>query len=174
MSLRRAPDTTAATGRDPGGREPGPRSGAGPRSGPGTGLAGCCFPPGRWPSPSPWASSWRAVADQEPPTARTAAPAADTPFEQIGTGDLARGVTGLQAHLRARPKDARGWATLGAAYVEQARTSGDPTRYPQADKALPARLHSSRGTTTRRSPAVPHSRRRGTTSTARCASRRRR
>ncbi|HET6855560.1 MAG TPA: tetratricopeptide repeat protein, partial [Streptomyces sp.] len=28
------------------------------------------------------------------------------------------------------------WATLGAAYVEQARTSGDPTRYPQAEKAF--------------------------------------
>ncbi|MCX4583212.1 tetratricopeptide repeat protein [Streptomyces sp. NBC_01481] len=75
-------------------------------------------------------------AGDEPPAARTAAPVADAPFERIGTGDLARGVTGLQAHLRAQPKDARGWAALGAAYVEQARTSGDPTRYPQADKAL--------------------------------------
>lgn len=75
-------------------------------------------------------------ADQEPPAASAAAPVADAPFDRIGTGDLARGVTGLQAHLRAQPKDARGWATLGAAYVEQARTGGDPTRYPQADKAL--------------------------------------
>ncbi|WP_406265484.1 hypothetical protein [Streptomyces sp. NBC_00191] len=75
-------------------------------------------------------------AGDEPPAAGTAAPVADAPFERIGTGDLARGVTGLQAHLRAQPKDARGWAALGAAYVEQARTSGDPTRYPQADKAL--------------------------------------
>ncbi|WP_327322532.1 hypothetical protein OG735_08585 [Streptomyces sp. NBC_01210] len=75
-------------------------------------------------------------ADEAPPTAPTAAPAADAPFDRIATGDLAHGVTGLQAHLRAQPKDARGWATLGTAYVEQARTGGDPTRYPQAGKAL--------------------------------------
>ncbi|MFI9581902.1 tetratricopeptide repeat protein [Streptomyces sp. NPDC052236] len=74
--------------------------------------------------------------DESPRTARVAAPAADAPFDRIGAGDLSRGVTGLQAHLRDRPKDARGWATLGAAYVEQARTSGDPTRYPQAEQAL--------------------------------------
>jgi tetratricopeptide (TPR) repeat protein len=75
-------------------------------------------------------------ADESPRTARVAAPAVDAPFDRIGAGDLSRGVTGLQAHLKAQPKDARGWATLGAAYVEQARTSGDPTRYPQAEQAL--------------------------------------
>lgn len=74
--------------------------------------------------------------DEAPRTTRTAAPAADAPLDRIGAGDLARGVTGLQAHLRDQPKDARGWATLGTAYVEQARTGGDPTRYPQAGKAL--------------------------------------
>ncbi|MEV7422619.1 MULTISPECIES: tetratricopeptide repeat protein [unclassified Streptomyces] len=62
--------------------------------------------------------------------------AADTRVEQLGTGDLTRGVEALQTHLRAQPKDATGWATLGTAYVEQARTSGDPTRYPQAEKAF--------------------------------------
>jgi tetratricopeptide (TPR) repeat protein len=75
-------------------------------------------------------------ADDAPRTTRTAAPAGDVPFDRIGTGDLGRGVTGLQAHLRAQPKDARAWATLGVAQVEQARTGGDPTRYPQAEKAL--------------------------------------
>ncbi|AXG76390.1 tetratricopeptide repeat protein [Streptomyces paludis] len=58
------------------------------------------------------------------------------PVDQLGTGNLAQGIESLQKHLKTRPKDATGWATLGAAYVEQARTSGDPTRYPQAEKAF--------------------------------------
>ncbi|MBI0383245.1 tetratricopeptide repeat protein, partial [Streptomyces albiflaviniger] len=49
---------------------------------------------------------------------------------------LARQIDAMQTHLRAEPKDAESWAGLGSAYVEQARTSGDPTRYPQADKAF--------------------------------------
>ncbi|MEG8278644.1 tetratricopeptide repeat protein [Streptomyces sp. AHA2] len=59
----------------------------------------------------------------------------------LSPGDLARGDLGtaigsLQRHLRAQPKDFGSWATLGLAYVEQARTGGDPSRYPQADRAL--------------------------------------
>ncbi|WAZ20675.1 tetratricopeptide repeat protein [Streptomyces cinnabarinus] len=45
-------------------------------------------------------------------------------------------VGALQAHLREQPRDFSGWATLGLAYVEQARTSGDASRYPQAERAL--------------------------------------
>ncbi|MFD7134468.1 tetratricopeptide repeat protein [Streptomyces sp. NPDC059894] len=45
-------------------------------------------------------------------------------------------IASLQAHLRAQPRDADGWASLGLAYVEQARTKGDPSRYPQAERAL--------------------------------------
>ncbi|MEV6650676.1 tetratricopeptide repeat protein [Streptomyces sp. NPDC051219] len=73
--------------------------------------------------------------DPAPPAARTA-PAADAPLDRLGAGDLARGVRDLQAHLRSQPEDAGAWATLGTAYVEQARTGGDPTRYPQAAKAF--------------------------------------
>lgn len=54
----------------------------------------------------------------------------------LASGDLDSGITALQAHLRAQPKDFGGWATLGLAYVEQARTKGDPSRYPQAEQAL--------------------------------------
>ncbi|MYW43165.1 hypothetical protein GT346_07380, partial [Streptomyces sp. SID161] len=53
-----------------------------------------------------------------------------------GGADLDASITALQAHLRSQPKDSGGWATLGLAYVEQARTKGDPARYPQADRAL--------------------------------------
>ncbi|MFF3463457.1 tetratricopeptide repeat protein [Streptomyces sp. NPDC001984] len=54
----------------------------------------------------------------------------------LGGGDLDTSIAAVQAHLRTQPKDFGGWATLGLAYVEQARTKGDPSRYPQADKAL--------------------------------------
>ncbi|MFJ8584704.1 tetratricopeptide repeat protein [Streptomyces sp. NPDC093595] len=72
-----------------------------------------------------------------PPPARAASPVApDVPVERLAARDLARGVDTLHRHLKARPGDATAWATLGTAYVEQARTSGDPTRYPQADRAF--------------------------------------
>ncbi|KOT46493.1 tetratricopeptide repeat protein [Streptomyces caelestis] len=54
----------------------------------------------------------------------------------LAGGDLGAGIRSLQAHLRAQPRDFGGWATLGTAYVEQARTQGDPSRYPQAERAL--------------------------------------
>ncbi|MFF4488551.1 tetratricopeptide repeat protein [Streptomyces sp. NPDC001544] len=54
----------------------------------------------------------------------------------LASGDLDSTITALQAHLRAQPKDYGSWATLGLAYDEQARTKGDPSRYPQAEKAL--------------------------------------
>ncbi|MFF3887592.1 tetratricopeptide repeat protein [Streptomyces sp. NPDC001914] len=54
----------------------------------------------------------------------------------LASGDLDASVLSLQTHLRAQPKDFGGWSTLGLAYVEQARTKGDPSRYPQAQKAL--------------------------------------
>ncbi|MFF8476539.1 tetratricopeptide repeat protein [Streptomyces sp. NPDC015414] len=54
----------------------------------------------------------------------------------LGGGNLDAAVTALQSHLRSQPRDHGGWATLGLAYVEQARTKGDPARYPQAEKAL--------------------------------------
>ncbi|MDO0916099.1 tetratricopeptide repeat protein [Streptomyces sp. DT2A-34] len=54
----------------------------------------------------------------------------------LAGGDLDAGITSLQAHLRAQPRDFTSWSTLGLAYVEQARTKGDPSRYPQADRAF--------------------------------------
>ncbi|MFF7793291.1 tetratricopeptide repeat protein [Streptomyces sp. NPDC007991] len=54
----------------------------------------------------------------------------------LARGDLDAGIGALQKHLRAQPRDFGSWATLGTAYVEQARTKGDPSRYPQAERAL--------------------------------------
>ncbi|MEU9184497.1 hypothetical protein AB0D14_08010 [Streptomyces sp. NPDC048484] len=56
--------------------------------------------------------------------------------ELLAGGSLASSISALQSHLKAQPKDSGGWATLGIAYVEQARTGGDPSRYPQAQRAL--------------------------------------
>ncbi|MEU6094587.1 tetratricopeptide repeat protein [Streptomyces sp. NPDC047079] len=68
------------------------------------------------------------------------APVASTPSgfspELLAGGDLDASIRSLQAHLRAQPRDFGGWAALGLAYVEQARTKGDPSRYPQAQRAL--------------------------------------
>jgi tetratricopeptide (TPR) repeat protein len=58
------------------------------------------------------------------------------------TAPLAAASTGpariaqLQQRLRRFPKDWGGWASLGFAYVQQARISADPTWYPKADGAL--------------------------------------
>ncbi|KOV68946.1 tetratricopeptide repeat protein [Streptomyces sp. AS58] len=64
-----------------------------------------------------------------------AAPGAVPAVAQAG-GDLDESVAALQAHLRAQPRDFGSWAVLGLAYVEQARVDGDPSRYPQAERAL--------------------------------------
>lgn len=77
------------------------------------------------------------VADDTPTTGGASLGASDAAaLARIGDGDLGRTVEVLQQHLEAQPEDARGWATLGLAYVEQARITGDPSYYPQADGAL--------------------------------------
>jgi len=63
------------------------------------------------------------------------APSAASPALLTG-GSLDASIASLQAQLKTQPKDFGSWATLGLAYVEQARTKGDPSRYPQAEKAL--------------------------------------
>nr|WP_079083433.1 tetratricopeptide repeat protein [Streptomyces antibioticus] len=76
-----------------------------------------------------------ALRDGGGTTTAAAAPSAVSPALLTGA-DLDTSIASLQDHLRSQPKDFGGWATLGLAYVEQARTKGDPSRYPQADKAL--------------------------------------
>ncbi|MCC5475009.1 tetratricopeptide repeat protein [Streptomyces barringtoniae] len=73
-------------------------------------------------------------AGRAPATVPAASAAVDPGV--LGGGDLDASIAALQAHLRTQPKDSGSWATLGLAYVEQARTKGDPARYPQAERAL--------------------------------------
>lgn len=77
------------------------------------------------------AGDGRAGAGAEAVSAAGAPPAG-----VLARGDLDAGIGALQKHLRAQPRDFGSWATLGTAYVEQARTKGDPSRYPQAERAL--------------------------------------
>ncbi|MFJ3673060.1 tetratricopeptide repeat protein [Streptomyces sp. NPDC090106] len=76
-----------------------------------------------------------ALDDGDGGTTVASAPSAVSPA-MLTSGDLDASISSLQAHLRSQPRDFGSWATLGLAYVEQARTKGDPSRYPQADKAL--------------------------------------
>ncbi|GAA0294176.1 tetratricopeptide repeat protein [Streptomyces turgidiscabies] len=76
-----------------------------------------------------------AVRDGSGTATVSSAPAAMSPA-LLASGDIGASIASLQAHLRAQPRDFGSWATLGLAYVEQARTKGDPSRYPQAQQAL--------------------------------------
>jgi len=64
--------------------------------------------------------------DTPPPAAPAAGP----------RGAADRTIEGLQAQLRRQPKDWVSWADLGLSYVDRARTSLDPSRYPDAEQAL--------------------------------------
>lgn len=49
-------------------------------------------------------------------------------------------ITGLQTRLESTPGDDVGWATLGIAYVQQAKATVNPDFYPRADGALATSL----------------------------------
>lgn len=56
---------------------------------------------------------------------------------EIASGaDLAGSVRALQTRLDRLPGDHTAWASLGAAYVQQARITGDPSFYPRAEGAF--------------------------------------
>ncbi|MGH2635792.1 MAG: tetratricopeptide repeat protein, partial [Actinomycetota bacterium] len=61
----------------------------------------------------------------------------------VAAGSLEASIAALQERLRQAPDDWRGFATLGLAYVAQARVSADPSWYPKAEGALreSVRLH---------------------------------
>ncbi|MGH9278888.1 MAG: tetratricopeptide repeat protein [Acidimicrobiales bacterium] len=67
-----------------------------------------------------------------------AAPVVGSAFGRPPAGDvdLANHVDQLQRRLAAVPADHVSWASLGLAYVEQARVTADPSYYPKAEGAL--------------------------------------
>ncbi|RPK55771.1 Tetratricopeptide repeat protein [Streptomyces sp. ADI96-02] len=71
-----------------------------------------------------------------PAAAPAGAPAASagTPAARGGGPDAT--VESLRARVRRLPSDAEGWAALGMAYVQQARSTADPATYGRAEAAL--------------------------------------
>jgi tetratricopeptide (TPR) repeat protein len=67
-------------------------------------------------------------------SARSAAPVG------IGRGSIDQTITQLQAHLTQVPKDYPSWASLGLAYVQQAKITVNSDYYPKAQGALEASL----------------------------------
>lgn len=73
------------------------------------------------------------------PHDRTLSPAAtqvQSADAHTGRRDGERQLAALQDRLRRVPKDYNAWASLGLAYVQQARITADPSYYPKADGAL--------------------------------------
>jgi tetratricopeptide (TPR) repeat protein len=60
-------------------------------------------------------------------------------------GSTLETIAALQRRLLAAPSDWRAAAALGLAYVQRARTTGDPSAYPRAERALRRSLSLRRG-----------------------------
>ncbi len=77
------------------------------------------------------------VRDSDDPGSTPSVAIADAAdFATLGARDLTSTVAGLQSRLQRLPADDRSWATLGLAYVEQARVTADPSYYAKADSAI--------------------------------------
>ena len=76
------------------------------------------------------------VAEQDEPASSGSVGGSDVAALASAGGSLDETIVLLQQRLRDQPDDARSWATLGLAYVEQARVTADPSYYPKADGAL--------------------------------------
>jgi tetratricopeptide (TPR) repeat protein len=65
-----------------------------------------------------------------------AAPVSAAAVDRLSSASLPETIARLQRHLTEQPRDGAGWATLGVAYVEQARLSADPSYYTKAADVL--------------------------------------
>lgn len=61
----------------------------------------------------------------------------------VSSGDLSGTIRSLQARLSRVPADSTSWASLGLAYVQQARITGDPSYYRKAAGAINRSLRES-------------------------------
>src|SRR5205823_2239067 len=72
----------------------------------------------------------------DPGAPPTAAPGSETLLQPVLSGSLDRIISSLQQRLRVLPDDYRSFASLGLAYVQQARLTADPSYYPKAEGVL--------------------------------------
>ncbi len=80
-------------------------------------------------------------SDSASPQPLTRGPVAAS--EVATSGDLSTTIASLQSRLQRLPSDSESWAALGAAYVQQARITGDPSYYPKAAGVLARSLKES-------------------------------
>jgi len=64
------------------------------------------------------------------------APAAANGIAHVSSATLEQTITSLQSHLQAVPGDHVAWATLGLAYVQQAKVTVNSDYYPKAEGVL--------------------------------------
>jgi tetratricopeptide (TPR) repeat protein len=57
-------------------------------------------------------------------------------FPIVPSASVSEIIPGLQARLRTAPEDWRSYASLGLAYVQEARITADPSYYPKAEDVL--------------------------------------
>ncbi|SCD42667.1 Tetratricopeptide repeat-containing protein [Streptomyces sp. di188] len=79
---------------------------------------------------------WGGQAPPPAPTPQERALAAVTSGVPATPADLAALTAERERHLRTHPRDARAWAELGAARVEQGSRLADPRYWPRAEEAL--------------------------------------
>ncbi|MBJ6616385.1 tetratricopeptide repeat protein [Streptomyces sp. I4(2020)] len=79
---------------------------------------------------------WGGQAPPPAPTPQERALAAVTSGVPASLPDLEALAAERERHLRKHPRDARAWAELGAAHVEQGVRLADPRYWPRAEKAL--------------------------------------
>jgi tetratricopeptide (TPR) repeat protein len=75
---------------------------------------------------------------RDDPTARSAGTPSTAGLlgPALGSGSLESSIAALQDRLGQLPEDWRGYASLGLAYVAQARVTADPSYYPKAEDVL--------------------------------------
>ena len=78
----------------------------------------------------------RGGADPDTSGAALSAPDAATLLTPGAADSLEGAITSLQARLRAFPDDWKSFASLGLAYVQEARVTADPSYYPKAEGVL--------------------------------------
>lgn len=84
------------------------------------------------------------VKEDDTPAAPSQGRTGTVPATAVATsGDLSQLISSLQARLRRLPADSTSWATLGLAYVQQSRVTGDPSYYKKAAGALNRSLQES-------------------------------
>jgi tetratricopeptide (TPR) repeat protein len=78
----------------------------------------------------------RGGADPSAPETAPSTPDAATLLTPAAAGSLDGAIISLQARLKAFPDDWKSFASLGLAYVQQARITADPSYYPKAEGVL--------------------------------------